>query len=54
MPRQALPIVASLGIHRVLVTCDADNLASRRVIERNGGVLEDQRGTKLRYWIPTA
>ena len=38
---------------QVLLTCDADNLASRRVIEANGGVLEDQRGVKLRYWIET-
>lgn len=45
---------AGLGIERVLVTCDVDNDASRRTIERNGGVLEDIRGTKRRYWIPTA
>ena len=47
----------SLGLRRVLVTCDADNLASARVITHNGGVLEDQRPSaptgKLvsRYWI---
>ena len=32
---------------------DSDNLASRRVIEANGGVLEDVRGVKKRYWVPT-
>jgi predicted acetyltransferase len=42
---------ADLGIDRVLVTCDLDNDASRRTIERNGGVLEDIRGIKQRYWI---
>lgn len=42
---------AVLGIERVLVTCDVDNEPSRRTIERNGGVLEDQRNGKLRYWI---
>ncbi|WP_435770197.1 GNAT family N-acetyltransferase [Nocardioides sp. SYSU DS0651] len=42
---------AALGIDRVLVTCDIDNPASRLTIERNGGVLEDQRNGKLRYWI---
>jgi predicted acetyltransferase len=26
---------------------------SRTVIERNGGVLEDERGGKLRFWVPT-
>jgi predicted acetyltransferase len=39
------------GIDRVLVTCDDTNLASATVIERNGGVLEDIRGVKRRYWI---
>jgi predicted acetyltransferase len=42
------------GIDPALLTCDADNDGSRRVIESNGGVLEDQRGVKLRYWVPTA
>jgi predicted acetyltransferase len=35
------------------VTCDEDNLASRKVIETNGGVLSDRRADKLRYWVPT-
>jgi predicted acetyltransferase len=43
---------AGLGIERVLVTCDVDNEASRRTIEAGGGVLEDERAGKLRYWIP--
>lgn len=54
MLRAALPAARGLSIGRALVTCDADNVASRRVIERNGGVLEDQRGVKLRYWVSTA
>jgi len=48
-----LPEVARLGIDTALVTCDVDNMGSRRVIEANGGVLEDQREVKLRYWVPT-
>lgn len=56
-----------LGLTRVLVTCSAGNLASRRVIEANSGVLENgtdgsdgsagsggqDRGgdSVLRYWI---
>ena len=44
---------AELGIERALVTCDEDNDASRRTIERNGGVYEDTREGKLRYWIVT-
>lgn len=54
MLRAVLPIAGNLGIDQALVTCDEDNIASRRVIEGNGGVLEDQRGDKLRYWVPTA
>ena len=54
MLRAALPIARSLGIESALVTCDVDNIASRKVIERNGGVLEDQRGDKLRFWVPTS
>jgi len=42
---------AELGLDRVLVTCDDDNLASARTIERNGGVREDTRNGKRRYWI---
>ncbi|WP_100444478.1 GNAT family N-acetyltransferase [Glycomyces xiaoerkulensis] len=49
----ALPRAAELGIDRALITCDRDNVASRKVIERNGGVYEDRRGKKLRFWVPT-
>ena len=44
---------AELGLDRVLLTCDDDNLASARTIERNGGVYEDTRNGKRRYWIDT-
>jgi predicted acetyltransferase len=46
-----------LGIERALVTCDKFNAASARVIEKNGGKLEDERfvpelnKTIGRYWI---
>jgi predicted acetyltransferase len=50
----ALPVARSLGIGPALVTCDQDNAASRQVIEANGGVLEDQRGRELRFWVPTS
>ena len=44
-------------LDRVLVTCDAENRGSRRVIEANGGVLEEERASLVsgnlirRYWI---
>ncbi|MFG2492284.1 GNAT family N-acetyltransferase [Streptomyces caniferus] len=52
MLRAALPIARhELGIDPVLVTCDHTNTGSRRVIEACGGIFEDQRGERLRYWI---
>ena len=42
-----------LGLDRVLLTCDDDNLASARTIERNQGVYEDTRNGRRRYWIDT-
>ena len=42
---------AELGIDRVLVTCDEDNVGSARTIERNDGRYEDARNGKRRYWI---
>ncbi|SCG64635.1 GNAT family N-acetyltransferase [Micromonospora inositola] len=54
MLRAALPVTHALGIDPALVTCDVDNVASRRVIERNGGLLEDERAGMLRFWVPTA
>ena len=50
----ALPIARDLGIDPALLTCDATNAGSRRVIESNGGVFEDQREDKLRFWVPTS
>ena len=50
----ALPIAGSLGLPQVLITCDHDNEASRRTIERNGGVLHDKLDEKLRFWLPTS
>lgn len=47
----ALPLARELGIPRVLLTCDEDNAGSRATIEKNGGVYEDTRNGKRRYWI---
>jgi predicted acetyltransferase len=54
MLRAALPIAAGMGIGRALITCEATNVASRKVIESCGGVLEDQRGRIMRFWAPTS
>lgn len=47
----ALQRARQLGLDRVLVTCDDDNLTSARTIESQGGLLEDVRADKRRYWI---
>ena len=54
--RQSLLITDGLGITKVLVTCDDENIGSATVIESCGGELEnkvsDGDGTlKRRYWI---
>lgn len=53
----SLPMAKDLGINRVLVTCDDNNLGSIKTIEGNGGVLENKivagegAPLKRRYWI---
>ena len=51
---QMCAVASARGIDPALLTCDEDNLGSRRVIEANGGVLEDVRNGKLRFWLPTS
>jgi predicted acetyltransferase len=47
----------AMGLDRVRVTCDADNTASVRVIEKNGGIVDGEvvsarSGKTIRqYWI---
>ena len=56
MVRLALTECKKLGIDKVLMTCDKDNVASAKTIVRNGGVLENEvvnneGKTEQRYWI---
>ena len=53
MLRHALVVAQGLGIASALITCDRDNIASKAVIEGSGGVFEDEREGKLRYWVAT-
>jgi predicted acetyltransferase len=41
----------SLGLSRVLLTCDIDNEASHRVILANGGVPDGRARGEDRFWI---
>jgi predicted acetyltransferase len=54
MLASALTVAADLGITSALLTCLPTNEASRRVIERNSGVLDSADQRVLRYWIPTS
>lgn len=53
----ALPICRKLGLSKVLITCDQDNIGSEKTIVANGGVYEStvycvSEGISLkRYWI---
>jgi predicted acetyltransferase len=52
-----LPHCLDLGLTHALLTCDTTNVASRRIIESNGGELEDITQVSdrpvptMRYWI---
>ncbi|MHB1356381.1 MAG: GNAT family N-acetyltransferase [Anaerolineae bacterium] len=53
-----LPIARERGLDHVLITCKRDNLASARIIEKNGGQLENEVSSWRyadtwfrRYWI---
>lgn len=54
--RLALRECNNLGIERVLITCDKDNIGSAKSIQKNGGVLENEfensdAEIEQRYWI---
>ena len=49
----ALPLAAALGIDIAHLDCEDDNVASRRVIERNGGWLERREAGSLYFLVPT-
>lgn len=60
MLRLMLDICREFGEHKILVTCDKENEASRRTIVKNGGLLENEvvdtvelskGGLIQRYWI---
>jgi predicted acetyltransferase len=55
-----LPLAREVGLARVLLTCDADNIPSCRVIAANGGIPDGDQANpdrpdvrKLRFWIST-
>lgn len=57
MCARLLEVARKVGYQRVMVSCRVENKASARIIEKNGGQLEDIRYNKKdcgfyrRYWI---
>ena len=57
MLKLALEKCKDLNIHKVLITCREENIASAKVIESNGGIyesslyIEEKNETYRRYWI---
>lgn len=53
--QMSLEKIKVLGVHRVLLTCDKDNVASAKTIVNNGGILENEIETPervtQRWWI---
>jgi len=47
----ALIEAKKLGIDKVRLTCYSSNVVSRRVIEKNGGILEGEKEGSLRFWV---
>lgn len=58
MLKLALDKCREMGIEKVLIICDKENIASAKTITNNGGRLENEimhNGTFMqRYWIQTA
>lgn len=54
----ALKKAQKIGLEKVMITCNDDNIASQKIIEKHGGKLKSKRtheGTLIRhYWIDLA
>ena len=55
--RESFPLAKSMGLNKVLITCNESNAASAKVIEKNNGVfennlyVENDKITVKRFWI---
>lgn len=49
--KEILKEAKMLNITEVLLTCDESNIPSRKVIERNDGMLESVENGECKYWI---
>lgn len=56
MLSEILGFCKELGLNKILITCDVNNIGSNKIILNNSGVLDskdiDSNGVKFnRYWI---
>ena len=55
--KQTLPKATAMGISKVLITCNADNIGSQKIILANGGIFDGENISPqsqkwvYRYWI---
>lgn len=55
--KELIPLARKRGLKKLLVTCDDNNIASRKIIEKNGGVFDSEIQNEgherptLRFWI---
>lgn len=49
--KEILKEAQKMNINEVLLTCDDINIPSRKVIEKNNGVLESMENGECKYWI---
>ena len=50
----AIEYAKDIGIDKVLITCDVNNIASEKSIIKNGGILDNIIEDEKRYWIDTS
>lgn len=49
--RELIVKANQMGINEMLLTCNEDNIASRKVIESNNGILSEVKDGTCKYWI---
>ncbi|WP_281425649.1 GNAT family N-acetyltransferase [Paenibacillus montaniterrae] len=49
--KELLQKAREIGIQEVLLTCDEANIASRKIIEANNGMLKEVQNSNCKYWI---
>lgn len=51
MLARALEFAKGIGLEKVLLICEEENLASIKIIQKNGGVLVSTSEKRMRFWI---